>query len=358
MDQDRSMSEAETEGVEVELWRVPTPIPRPVLTAVGPYDTYFHLVVVARRGDQHGWGYSGMATEALLDHACEFASTLLEARTLPLDALLRVESAGHDTASRGATNAIALAAWDLAAREHALGASALWGRRTSADAMPCYASGFFLDATLDELHAEAVRYRDAGFRLVKMRTGLGVADDVQRFNVVAEHFPDPRSIAVDAFHSWSAPDARAFIDAVDANLLWVEDAAPYDQIAALQPTSALIASGESLETTADVLSLVSTARLGAALLDVQRLGGPRNWLDCAAAVRGAATLVGGHVYTPHSLHLLACIDDPLPVEVFDWSDALFVEVPTPDADGRLPIRGPGFGVDLNVDTLRRYGHRL
>src|SRR3954469_8681066 len=91
-------------AVEVELWRVPTPIPRPVLTAAGPYDTYFHLVVIARRGDHVGWGYSGMATAQLLDDAWAFATTVRESRSLPLDALLRVERAGIDTASRGATN--------------------------------------------------------------------------------------------------------------------------------------------------------------------------------------------------------------------------------------------------------------
>ncbi len=344
--------------VEIEIWRVPTPIPRPVLTAAGPYDTYFHLVVIARRGEHMGWGYSGMATDALLDGACAFAASVFDERRMPLEALLRVERVGTDTASRGATNAIALAAWDLAAREHQLGAADLWGRRTGTEAIACYASGFFLDSTLDELHDEAQRYRDAGFRFVKMRTGLGVADDVQRFEVVAEHFPEPRSIAVDAFHSWSAADALAFIEAVDADLLWVEDAAPYDQIAALHPTGALIASAESLETTADVLSLVSSARLGAALLDVQRLGGPRNWLECAAAVAANHTRVGGHVYTPYSLHLMACVENPLPVEVFDWSDSLLVDVPGPDRHGRLAIAGPGFGVDLNLDTLARHGRRL
>ena len=53
--------------LSIEVWRAPTPIPRPVLTVVGVYDTYFHLVVIVREGDVSGWGMSGMATLAHLD---------------------------------------------------------------------------------------------------------------------------------------------------------------------------------------------------------------------------------------------------------------------------------------------------
>jgi L-alanine-DL-glutamate epimerase-like enolase superfamily enzyme len=56
-----------------------------------------------------------------------------------------------------------------------------------------------------------------------------------------------------------------------------------------------------------------------------------------------------------STHLLACVDDPLPVEVFDWSDALFAVAPVPRPDGRLAVDGPGLGVDLDPDALDRLG---
>jgi L-alanine-DL-glutamate epimerase-like enolase superfamily enzyme len=344
--------------VEVELWRVPTPIPHPVLTAAGPYDVYFHLVVIARRDGHVGWGYSGMATEGYLDDACRFAASFLTDRRAALATLLSAEQRGFDTASRGATSAIALAGWDLAARSLDVAVADLWGRPPTLDALPAYASGFFLDATIEQLQEEAVRYRRAGFRLVKMRTGLSLDDDVARYRAIKDEFPEPRAIAVDSFHSWRAPGARSFIDAVGADLLWVEDATPYDEMSSLQPSDAPIASGESLETTQELVDLVRTARLDNALLDVQRLGGPRNWLAAAQALRPTGARIGAHVYTPYSLHLLACVDDPLPVEVFDWSDPLLVHVPRPDAEGRLTIEGPGFGVDLDDAILQPYGRRI
>ena len=59
-------------------------------------------------------GLFGNATEAQLDGACAFASGFLSERTVPLDVILSAEQHGHDTASRGATNALALAGCDLA----------------------------------------------------------------------------------------------------------------------------------------------------------------------------------------------------------------------------------------------------
>ena len=92
-----------------------------------------------------------------------------------------------------------------------------------------------------------------------------------------------------------------------------------------------------------------------ALLDVQRLGGPILWLKAASALAARGARIGAHVYTPQSVQLLACVDDPLPVEVFDWSDPLFVVPPHPDRDGQSAVQGPGFGVDLNVSFLRKHG---
>jgi L-alanine-DL-glutamate epimerase-like enolase superfamily enzyme len=348
--------------VDVELWRVPSPIPHPVLTAAGRYDTYWHLVARVHLDGVTGWGYSGMATEAQLDAACASAAALAGGSpTVTLRSLLDTDGTAHDTGSRGATSALALAAWDALARSIGRSPASLWGAPgdgATTDPLACYASGFFLDASPAQLEAEAARYRAAGFRLVKMRTGLSLAEDVARFRIVQSVFPEPRAIAVDAFHSWDAPGARAFVDAVDGDLLWVEDATPYEQMVHLHPCAAPVASAESLETPDEVVALVRDARLDHALLDVQRLGGPRSWRRAAQAAAAAGARVGGHVYTAHSLHLLACVADPLPVEVFDWSDPLFVSPPAPGPDGTVRGHGPGFGLELDPGALRRWGTRV
>jgi mandelate racemase len=343
--------------LSVEVWRAPTPIPRPVLTVVGIYDTYFHLVVIVRDGDLHGWGMSGMATLPHLDAAVECATRFVDGQP-DLARLLGVEHAGYDTPSRGASNAIALAAWDFAARRLDLSCADLWGRHPDTTKLPCYGSGFFLDTTIDQIREEARAYRDAGYRLVKMRTGLSVDEDLARFDAVREIFPDPGTVAVDSVNSWQPADARAFVDRASAPLLWLEDATPYAQLGELKGLGAPIAAGESLETIPDLDELRDRGGMQYALLDVQRLGGPLLWLRAAAALAAKGARIGSHVYTPHSVQLMACIDDPLPVEVFDWSDPLFVVPPAPDQNGDLAVHGPGFGVDLDFDFLRAHGEQV
>jgi len=343
--------------LSVEVWRAPTPIPRPALTAAGLYDTYFHLVVIIREGDHSGWGMSGMATLQQLDDAVEWAARFVEGAP-DLSRLLGVERLGHDTVSRGATNAIALAAWDFAARRLGVGCADLWGRHESTSTLSCYGSGFFLDSTIDQLRDEARAYRANGYRLVKMRTGISVDDDLERFDAVREFFPEPGTVAVDSFHSWRPSEARAFAERASAPLLWMEDATPYARLGELKGISAPVAAGESLETIADLEELRDRGGMQYALLDVQRLGGPVLWLRTASALAARGARIGSHVYTPQSAHLMACVDDPLPVEVFDWSGPLFVEPPGADADGRLAVQGPGFGVEVDLDLLHTHGERV
>jgi L-alanine-DL-glutamate epimerase-like enolase superfamily enzyme len=353
-----------SDPLRVTVWRAPTPLAAPVLTPMGPYDTFFHAVVVIEDDDGRvGWGYSGLATLAILDETVARARALLAARPITLDALLTIEQfeetwpgARSDTAGKAAANAISLAAWDLAARRLDVACADLWGRRANIDALDSYASGFFLDVTPDGLVGEAKAYRRAGFRYVKMRVGLDAAQDADRFADVATIFDEPATIAVDAVNSWQPADAREFVERVDTPLLWVEDATPYPIMGALADLFAPIAAGESLETLGALRELAANARLDYALLDVQRLGGPLRFLAVAHTLAAQGIRIGSHIYTAPSAHLMACVDDPLPVEVFDWSDPLFVTPPAPRVDdGKIAVIGPGFGTAVNVDNLQRYG---
>ncbi len=353
-----------SDNLRVEVWQAPTPLPRPVLTAAGPYDRFFHLVVVMQGDGDRGWGYTGLATAAELEMAADRAVRLLDARAPTLEALLTIEqfqrswrAAPDDTAAKGAASAIALAAWDLAARRLGVSCADLWGRRPGTDALACYASGFFLDSSVAELRREAERYREAGFRLVKMRTGLPLDEDLERLEVIRAALAEPAGIAVDAFHSWRPDQAVAFAGRA-APLLWMEDATPYDDLDRVSAADAPLAAGESLETLADLAALRSRAPVADLLLDVGRLGGPLRFLEAAAALAAGGARIGAHIYTPVSAHLLACVDDPLPIEVFDWSDPLMEAPPGPGPDGRLAVAGPGFGVALRADTLRRFGRQV
>jgi len=139
------------------------------------------------------------------------------------------------------------------------------------------------------------------------------------------------------------------------DLLWAEDAAPYDQLSevAAAAAGAPLAAGESLTTVGALADLRTSSGMDYLLLDVQMLGGPTAFLAAARSLQRLGARIGAHIFTPHSTHLLACVDDPLPVEVFDWSDPLMEEPPRPDEHGRLRVTGPGFGVTLDRQTLER-----
>ena len=161
-------------------------------------------------------------------------------------------------------------------------------------------------------------------------------------------------IAVDAYHAWDPDQALAFI-ARGGDLLWVEDATPYEVLDGIAGAPAPVAAGESLETIDALIELRERAGVDYVLLDVQRLGGPSRFLAAAHALAARGARIRSHVYTPQSAHLMACVADPLPVEVFDWSDPLFTRPLRPDAGGRVPVEGPGFGVTLDRGALERHG---
>ncbi|MFA9565912.1 MAG: enolase C-terminal domain-like protein, partial [Acidimicrobiales bacterium] len=105
-------------------------------------------------------------------------------------------------------------------------------------------------------------------------------------------------------------------------------------------------------------ALFATGAVPAVLLDVQQLGGPERFLEAARRLRATGALMGAHIFTHVSAHLLAAIDDPLPVEIFDWSDPLCVEPLQPLPSGRVEVAGPGFGVEIDRSTLVEQGTRV
>jgi O-succinylbenzoate synthase len=188
-----------------------------------------------------------------------------------------------------------------------------------------------------------------------MRTGAALAEDLHRLAVVRERFGEPESVAVDAVCGWTPEEARAFVAGAGTELLWVEDPVPYDQLDRVAGLGAPVAAGESLGSLAELRALGERGPLDCALLDVQQLGGPAAFLDSARALGAEGRRIGSHIFTAASVHLLAAVPDPLPVEVFDWSDGLFVEPPRPGPDGCLAVAGPGFGVSLDRSAVEDRG---
>jgi L-alanine-DL-glutamate epimerase-like enolase superfamily enzyme len=348
---------------EVQIWTAAVPLAVPVATPAGRFDTYHHLVVLARDADgRSGWGLAAGVTAAEVDATADRAGRLLDEVGTTIDGLVAAEdvplSAGaglpDDRWSRWAACAVATAGWDLRARQLGVSCAELWAPERRTTELPAYASGLFLSTPTEQLVDEAARYRREGFRLVKMRTGLDVPTDLERLGAVRQHFPEPGCVAVDTVNAWSPDQATAFAEAAGP-LLWIEDPVPLDQLPAVDAGPTPVAAGESLTTQDELLALWRAGGVGAVLLDVQQIGGPRRFLAAAGRLAAEGARIGAHVFTPVSTQLLACVEDPLPVEVFDWSDPLWSVAPRPGADGSLPVAGPGLGTTVDLDALGRLG---
>jgi L-alanine-DL-glutamate epimerase-like enolase superfamily enzyme len=353
----------------VELWWAPVPLERPVVTPAGTFDTYHHLVVLAIGEDGHtGWGMAAGVTPADLEACTERALTLLDHAGGGTHGLVATEAveAGRtvtppDRWSRWAACALATAGWELRARRLGVACAELWGRRPGTARLEAYASGLFLSTSPRELDLEAKRYRAAGFRTVKMRTGLTPDEDLERLAVVRSSFRSPGAIAVDTVNAWTPEQTIAFVDAAGP-LLWVEDPVPLADIPRLTEMlgdrTTLVAAGESSTDLDELVDLRTRGRVGAVLLDVQQIGGPQRFLAASSRLVALGARIGAHIFTPVSAQLLACVADPLPVEVFDWSDPLWTDPCAPGDDGRIPVGGPGLGVELDMDALHTVGRMV
>lgn len=371
------------EPLRVEVWQAPLPLgDGGMQTVAGTFTHFYHLLILVQDSEGHtGAGYSAFHQERSLLRAAAAAIRLLKSVPLTLSVFAELErlADSNDPNARGntvearsdparatqsgeprairhaVTNAIGLAAADLLAQRAGVACADLWDRRAEVDALSCYASGFFLHVPQAGLPEEAERYRSLGYRLAKMRSGHSVDVDLMRLQAVRTVFPEPATVAVDAVQTWDPASARTFVERARCRLLWLEDPTTDAQLQEMSGCEAFIAAGESCETTDALLALRTTGKVDGVLLDVQRLGGPAAFLGAAHRLSAAGARIGAHMFHHFTPHLLAVVDNPLPVEILDWADPLFEEAPRPDVDGRLSVRGPGFGNRVNQETLTRYG---
>jgi L-alanine-DL-glutamate epimerase-like enolase superfamily enzyme len=349
-----------------EVWRAGVPLAERFGTAIGHFENYEHVVVVIREGTALGWGSAAFLTAATADRSASLAAAMIDeclgqtaTARVPDVPLPRVGAGEHRDdieARHGAASAVELAWWDLAGRQRGVAAAEMWGARRQR--VPAYASGFFLSASSRDLVREAEGYVREGFRLAKMRVGRSVDEDVERYRLVAAVIGDSTRVAVDAVQRSTPAEVREFLAHIDGAPLWYEDPVPYARLAEVAGVGAPIAAGESLPDLAALRSLLGGGVASLILLDVKWLGGPRRFLAAARALMADGARVGAHVHTAQSAHLLAALPASLPVEDFRWSDALMVDPPRPLPDGSIAARGPGFGVELSLDALARFGHEV
>lgn len=338
----------------------------PLVRPWGPDVTEHHLieVLVDTQAGVTGHGFSwtpsigAAAVRAMLEHDIhDFTiGEGADASALWTPLWRHLHEAGSGGVTTIAMAGLDLALWDAAGRAARQPVADLIGmRRTS---VGVYGSGVNRHYPLDELVAQAQRWADAGYPLVKMKVGgRQLAEDVDRVAAVRDTIGPGVELAIDANQNWSVDEAeRAVGELSRFDLRWLEEPLRADDLlghAALRSrVDVPIAMGENLHT---VYRFREAIELGAADIvqpNVIRVGGITPFLAIAEVADAAGIPVCPHLLPDLSGQLALALTRETPIE--DVEDASFERLgllaePAPLViDGTTAtLRGrPGLGIVL------------
>jgi D-galactarolactone cycloisomerase len=274
---------------------------------------------------------------------------------------------------------IDIALWDLKGKYFGQPIHRLLGgpMRTDVDA---YATGLYRrNAGNPEIYLseEARRYRDEGFKAVKLKVGFGIDDDVRTTRAVRTAIGSEVGLMIDANHAYDAVAAINLgrrIEELDIG--WFEEPVPPEDLTGYRATKAAltipIAGGECEFTRFGFREILATRAIDIVQPDTCSAGGLS---ECKKIADMAATY--GIRYVPHvwgtgialaaALQLLAVLPPLTPPSLqpmgpmleFDRTEhpirqSLLVEA-IEHQNGTVAVpEGPGLGVDVNREALRQF----
>jgi L-alanine-DL-glutamate epimerase-like enolase superfamily enzyme len=255
---------------------------------------------------------------------------------------------------------IDMALWDLRGKAAELNVSRLIGAvRQEA---PVYASGgLWLSSSIDELQREAADFVAAGFRAMKTRVAPGKPEAmVARVRAVREAIGPDIGLMVDANQQLSVPEAIHLGRMLEPlNLTWFEEPVICHNhegeaaIAAALDTP--IASGETVHTHRGILRMLQAHAADILMPDVQRMGGPTEFLKAGALCEAFNIPISSHLFPEVSLPLLAALPNALYLEHMPWFEPLYGQKLMLDAAGQavVPI-APGWGSSFDPAAIARH----
>jgi L-alanine-DL-glutamate epimerase-like enolase superfamily enzyme len=252
------------------------------------------------------------------------------------------------------------ALWDLRAKAAGLNVARLIGACTTT--VPAYHSGgLWISRSIDELQREAADFVAQGWRAMKMRLGKPRAEeDVARVRAVREAIGPDIGLMVDSNQQLTVPRAiRLGRMLEEFNLTWFEEPIPYQdhageaEIAAALDTP--VASGETEYTSHGMFEMLRARSADILMPDLQRMGGPTEFLKAAHIAEAFNTPVSSHLFPEMNLALLAAVPNAIYLEYMPWCEPAYRERISLDTQGRaiVPER-PGWGFDFDADAIKRF----
>jgi L-alanine-DL-glutamate epimerase-like enolase superfamily enzyme len=234
-------------------------------------------------------------------------------------------------------------------------------------------SGVITAGTLETTLQHARRLKLVGLTQIKIKVGLG--DDVPRITAVRELFGPAATLRLDANGAWTLEEATEVLNAVGPlDIAAVEQPLPRGSVAELsrlrQVSPVPLMADESLVTLDDAETLIRDRAVDYFNIRVAKCGGLYRSLAIAqrAAAAGIRIQVGSQVGETSILaaagrHLAAALDDVAFVEGSFGTLLLAEDVSAESVrfghGGNAPLlRGPGLGVTVLEERLRRYADRV
>jgi len=267
---------------------------------------------------------------------------------------------GYEGVSVIGLAAVDNALWDLRGKAAGLNVAHLLGAcRTS---VPIYASGgLWLGQSIDALQKEARSFVDRGFRAMKTRVGPTEPERmVARVAAVREAIGPDIALMVDANQQMSVKQAIRIGRMMESlNLTWFEEPVIcHDHAGEAQIRAALdtpIASGETVYTHRGVLTMLQTGPMDVMMPDLQRMGGPTEFLKAGHLCEAFHIPCSSHLFTEMSLSLVASLPGGYYIEQMPWFEKIYrerIELDT-NGDAIVPDR-PGWGFTFDPDAMRHF----
>jgi len=273
-----------------------------------------------------------------------------------------------------AISAVDIALWDVLGKAAGQPVYRLLGGRTKAR-IPVYASRLY-STPLDELAAEARRYKDAGYRAMKLRFGWGPVDGAEGMQrnldlvrTVRDAVGPGVDVMADAYMGWTLDYAKRMLPQLEPfNLRWLEEAVMPDDAqgyAALKAYGRVpISGGEHSFTLHEFRDLLEARALDVIQFDTNRVGGISQARKIAALAEAYQVPVVPHAGQMHNYHVvMASLNSPIaehfPIVDVEVGNELFWYIfdgePTA-VDGHVDLddAAPGLGLTINEAKLAEF----
>ena len=266
--------------------------------------------------------------------------------------------------------AVDIALWDIKGKAANMPVWRLLGGYRNT--VPCYVTGgYYQDGkTIDDLTAECKSYVETGYNAIKLKIGgVSVEEDVDRVTAVREAVGPDIDIMVDVNEGYdvrTAIRAARLLEPLD--IRWLEEPVHwYDRIEGLRQvadaTTIPIASGEQALTRWDARDLLTRGGIKIMQFDCTRSAGITEVLKIAGMCAAQNVNLALHHDPQVHGHVMAALPNGEILETFPsaardpiWAELFSVRPEIVNSQMKLLDR-PGWGLELNEDTLEKRGVR-